>query len=274
MPPDAKPTEPEDKPPFSDKLADILVKVLMTGGVAGGGLGAFWSLFKESDIPKAIASGVIGLGITYGASLLKPLHEGTQRRLGKAGQTLDEAIDGGIDQLFATVTRAEDAYLLCQALDCRDYKSEGMGKRDRIMTPMLQEVFVPLELDTAAIPASFQRQSPRALQAFAEFQRSHCIWDFLAQAEREPAYRQLAIVAWGGFGKTTLLKHLAYIYGTKQHRRFKVRSLIPVLLPLRQYRQHIIQTSPPTLPELVMQAHVAQLAKLDPQRRLAQLPSH
>jgi hypothetical protein len=28
----------------------------MTGGIAGGGFGAFWSLFVKSDIPRAIAS--------------------------------------------------------------------------------------------------------------------------------------------------------------------------------------------------------------------------
>jgi hypothetical protein len=39
-----------DKAPLNDKLADIFLKVLMTGGVAGGGFGAFWSLFKDSDI--------------------------------------------------------------------------------------------------------------------------------------------------------------------------------------------------------------------------------
>ena len=50
---------PDPKPSLNDQIADILLKVLMTGGIAGGGLGAFWSLFKDSDVPKAIASFVI-----------------------------------------------------------------------------------------------------------------------------------------------------------------------------------------------------------------------
>jgi predicted NACHT family NTPase len=33
---------------------------------------------------------------------------------------------------------------------------------------------------------------------------------------RHRSFRQLAILAWGGYGKTTLLKHVAYMYGTQQ----------------------------------------------------------
>jgi GUN4-like/NACHT domain len=167
---------------------------------------------------------------------------------------------------------AEATYLLCQALDCRDYKPEGMGKRNRIATPMLQEVFVPLELDSGAIPAGLRMDRRKDIEAFEQMRQMQCIWDFLRATQAAPAYRQLAIVAWGGFGKTTLLKHLAYIYGTRQHGRFKVPHLVPVLLPLRQYRRQIVQEQPPTLPELVMQYHVTQLAELDAKRnRLAKL---
>ena len=258
--PEAKSSEPLS---VQDKLAEIIVKVVMTGGVSAGGIGAFWSLFKESDIPKAIASGLIGLGITYGASLLSPLHQGNQRRLGKTGSAIDSAIDGGIDeliqQLSAKATRAEEAYLLCQALDCRDYKPEGMGKRDRIAIPMLQEVYVPLELDSSAVQAGLTRR-----MRTQNLPSEQCIWDFLRYAQKESAYRKLAIVAWGGFGKTTLLKHLAYTYGTKQHRPFKVPMLVPVLLPLRSYRALLKQDNPPSLPELVMQHHVKKLMELSP----------
>jgi hypothetical protein len=264
-----KPTEKEEKAPISEKIAEIVVKVIMTGGVAGGGLGAFWSLFKDSDIPKAIASGVIGLGISYGAKLLSPVHQGTGRRLEQAGKAIDESIDDRLAQLLATVTRAEDAYLLCQALDCRDYKSEGMGRRDRIFTPMLDDVFVPLELDSSAIPAGF---NPNSMGVKALYQ-TRCIWDFLAKAQRNPVYRQLAIVAWGGFGKTTLLKHLAYMFGSGQYQQFDVPQLIPVLLPLRQYRKQITQEQPPSLPELVMQHHVKQLAEMDDRGKLSKLPA-
>jgi GUN4-like/NACHT domain len=251
---------------LKDKIGEMVIKSLMTGGVGAGGLGAFWSLFKESDIPKAIASGVIGLGIAYGASLLDPVNQGNKRRLKEAGQSLDGNIDETIEKLKAKATGATDAYLICQALDCRDYKSEGMGSRDRIAIPMLQEVYVPLELDSSAVQAGLGRRSRSKRDPSEE-----CIWDFLAMARKEPAYRKLAIIAWGGFGKTTLLKHLAYTYGMKQHKSFGASPLVPVLLPLRKYRKQLVKDNPPSLPELVMQYHVKELENLSP--KLKRLPA-
>ncbi len=260
-----------EKPSFNEQFGELIVKFLMAGGVSAGGVGAFWSLFKESDVPKAIASAAIGLVITYGASLLGPVHEGTKRRFGRAGTVIDKSIDDRLARLLAATTHAEDAYLLCQALDCRDYKSEGVIRRDRIFTPMLEEVFVPLELDTSALQPGFRN----ATQMEAEFQRIRCIWDFLTDADRVPAYRQLAIVAWGGFGKTTLLKHLAYMYGSGNSVDIQppVSRLIPILLPLRKYRKQITQEDPLGLPELIMQYHVKELAELDERNRLTNFPS-
>ena len=255
------PKQPQQQPKASN-FQDKLAAALMAGGIGGGGIGVFWAALVKDDIPKAIASAVIGLGITYSASFLKPIDQGNRRRLGNVGQAVDDAIEDGLDRLFATATKAEDAYLACQALDCRDYKSEGMGKRDRIMTPMLQEVFVPLELDSSRIPAGlkFDAQSYEALQRQG-------IWYYLQQIRQEATWRQMAIIAWGGYGKTTLLKHLAYIYGSKCHKRFGVEQLIPVLLPLRQYRELLSQDNPPDLPTLVMEHHVKQLAELDVEKK-------
>ena len=251
---------------WKDQLSEIVVKTLMTGGIGAGGAGAFWSLFKESDIPKAIVSGVIGVGIAYGASLLSPLHQGNQRRARRAGQELDKSIDELVEQLGAKATRAEEAYLLAQALDCRDYKTDGMGNSDRIGIPLLEEVYVALELDSSAVKAGLARQRQNQ-----DAEQGQCIWDFLREVKKESAYRKLAIIASGGSGKTTLLKHLAYTYGSRQHELFGVPMLIPVLLPLRSYRRILTQGKPPSLPELVMQNHVKDLTKLSP--KLEKLPA-
>lgn len=47
---------PNPKPSLNEQIADIALKVIMTGGLAGGGVGAFWQLFKNSDIPRAVAT--------------------------------------------------------------------------------------------------------------------------------------------------------------------------------------------------------------------------
>ena len=56
--------------------------------------------------------------------------------------------------------------------------------------------------------------------------------------------RQMVILAWGGYGKTTLLRHIAYTYSTKQQGRYNVKPQIPVLLVLRKLLDH----SPDFLP--------------------------
>ncbi|PSB56409.1 NTPase (NACHT family), partial [filamentous cyanobacterium CCP1] len=270
----------KEKVSLSEKIADIVLKVVMTGGVAGGGFGAFWSLFRESDVPKAIVSFLIGLGISYGASLLDPLHKGNKRRLEQTGQALDGAIEENIKRLIAGATKAEDAYLLAQALTCQDYKSEGMGARNRISIPMLQEVFVPLQLDSSAIAPGLNSRSREAMshKEIEQWQKAiqeTCIWDYLVEVKQQPAYRQLAIVAWGGYGKNTLLKHLAYTYGMKQQGKFGVtHPLVPVLLPLRNYKDLLTGENPPTLPELVMQNHLKQVEIAELSARLKNLPAN
>ncbi|NER79063.1 MAG: NACHT domain-containing protein [Leptolyngbya sp. SIO1D8] len=257
---------PTQQSEIINQLAEFAIKVLKPGGVSVGGLYGLYALFVQQEVATAIAAALIGFCVSYAGRIWEPIHQGNQRRLQGLGQNLDAALEDNLAKLLAKATRAEDAYLLCQALDCRDYKPEGMGARDRTFIPMLQEVFVPLELDTGAIPPGFKR---RRLKTSGELPEVY-IWNFLAQAQREPTYRQLAIIAWGGFGKTTLLKHLAYIYGTQQHRKYQVPFLVPILLPLRNYRQQFAADPPLALPELVMQHHVKALTELNP--RLANLP--
>jgi hypothetical protein len=136
------PTEPDrqEKSALQDKIADIAIKVVMTGGVAGGGVGAFWSLFKESDVPKAIASLVIGVGVSYGASLLTPLHQGNKRRLEQTGKSLDNKFDQGLQYVGGKVTGGtlEERYLECQKLFCQSVRSEGIGNYDGVFAPMLE----------------------------------------------------------------------------------------------------------------------------------------
>lgn len=257
---------PKNQSALANQLAEVASTVLKPGGIGVGGLTGLWFLLVERQVAEAITAILIGFCLSYAGKLLEPIHRGNQQRLTKTGETVNAALDDAIDRLFAKATKVEEIYLLCQALDCCDYKPEGMGARDRIFVPMLQEVFVPLELDSSSIlPGLRSRQRP-----LPEDWQELRIWTFLAQAQGEPAYRQLAIVAWGGFGKTTLLKHLAYIYGMKQHEQYGVPPLVPILLPLRNYRTQLTRETPPDLPQLIMAHHCKSLVALDP--RFQNLP--
>ena len=239
--------DPNQKPSLSEQIAEVTLKLIMTGGVAGGGIGAFWLLFKDGNLLKAIASAVIGVGLAYCTKLLMPVHKGNQRRLEQAGRAIDETLDDVTERAIAAATRFEDKYLLCQASECQALRSEGMAHHDGIFIPLLKEVFVPLALDLSASLPGF---SLRNSKSTAENRKKQSIWDFLAETKKVDAFRQLAILAWGGYGKTTLLKHIAYRYGIKQQPEYAPK-LIPVLLVLRTYIDILALDQPPSLSELI-----------------------
>lgn len=258
--------DPEPKASLSDQIADVVVKALRTGGVTVGGAGAFWSLFKDSDIPKALASGVIGLGITYGASLLSPVHKGNQDRLTKAGEAANNTIDHGI----AKAIGLEEQYFRCQAWACRRQKSDGVIQHDGIFVPLLEEIYVPLELDASSLPSGWRKWANKANdKAPLDLVRGRKIWDLLGKTKREITFRQIVVLAWGGYGKTTLLKHIAHTYGMNQQGKYGVPRQVPFLLVLRKHRDQIAQEQPPTLPELIKNHHIPYLPDSD---KLADLP--
>lgn len=255
--------DPNSKPPLNEQIADIALKVIMTGGVAGGGIGAFWSLFHQSDVPKAIASAVIGLGISYAAKMLQPIHKGTEKRLEKTGEAIDQAIDNSTRFVIDKISGGtiEDRYLAYQAAECQRLRSEGVAQHQGVFIPLLEEVFVPLALGAGGSLPGF-KPLPEDLTTDLEVaaHQARSIWDFLRRASQQPTFRQMVILAWGGYGKTTLLKHIAYIYGTRQHqKRFKVPKRIPILLALRKYRDILAQENPPNLAELVATRHIPDL---------------
>jgi predicted NACHT family NTPase len=114
---------------------------------------------------------------------------------------------------------------------------------------MLEEVFVPLEL--SGYVAESHRSNPDGLR----------IWDLIRRSRKEPTFRQMLIQAQGGFGKTTLLRHVSLIYGQGKYRHYKAPKLIPFLLRLRDFRSQLAQEVMPTLPELIKQHYLPGLLK-------------
>ncbi len=168
---------------LQDKLAEMVVSVLMTGGLSAGSFGAFWSLFKESDIPKAITSLVIGGGISYGASLLGPVHVGNQRRFGKAGNWVDRRIDGAIEAVKWKLSGCDGRYLQRQGERCQEYYGidvEDFKQPEGILQVNLDEVFVPLNLDLSMGEFGGRLDPSQREQTFE-------IWDFLGLISARPS---------------------------------------------------------------------------------------
>ena len=95
--PQELPDQPESKPEkdltLQDQLAGFLIKVAKPGGIGVGTVYGLYSAFFETNVPKAIASALIGFTFSYGAKLLEPIHWGNEKRLGKAGEAADKTID-------------------------------------------------------------------------------------------------------------------------------------------------------------------------------------
>ena len=70
----------------------------------------------------------------------------------------------------------------------------------------------------------------------------------------------MVIQAWGGYGKTTLLRHITYIYCQKLYSQapYKAPKLLPVLLDFRQWQKVIIEEKP-DLPTLIEKYHLLYL---------------
>ena len=194
----ADPSAP--KPPVADQLAELLRKVIVPGGATVGGIGAFWELFisNDGDVLTAVASAGIGLGLSYGAAMLKPFHDANQRRAGHVGHVINEATE----RTFAKATGFESKYLECQAWDCESVRSEGVRQQEGIFEPLLKDVFVELQIDSSASLAGFETQLQSAMQEGLERQLNQSIWDLLTtvkrqKAFRQMAFRQMAILAWG-----------------------------------------------------------------------------
>jgi hypothetical protein len=147
----------------------------------------------------------------------------------------------------------EDRYLESQRYAVEEVRSEGIAQQEGIFTTLLEEVFVPLGLGTTAVPPGFMPYDWERCDRLN-------IWDFLSRTDEVRHYRQMVILAWGGFGKTTLLRHITYIYSTRQQTRYgSLPARIPVLLTLRKHRKTLAQAKPPGLADLIATVHAAEL---------------
>jgi hypothetical protein len=236
MPEDSAPksdSKSESKSPNrSEQFAEWILKAMM----AGGGAGTFWSLFVSSDLPKAVISAGIGLGAAYVTKLMKPVHEGTEARLERAGKVLDQGIDRGIQRTVETVTQVEKQYLEALKVECYKIDVEGYDLGFKLS---LEDVFVPLRIQSPVEQLNLQG----ALD----------IWHFLPkrhQSAREHPNRRIVVLAAPGYGKTTLIRYLTLIYATQSQQFNETPPFLPILLRLREIHSLIQEENRLSLPEL------------------------
>jgi hypothetical protein len=161
----------------------------------------------------------------------------------------------------------DDKYLKCQASDCKQYQTEGFNT----FKPNLRDVYVPLGLSSGGFQRmdnhflapefhGFRWQKEFLKKAFSETGIS--IWEMLRNGQQQTSNRSLFIQAKGGYGKTTLLRHITYIYThyLDQKRAYQAPKLLPVLLYFRKWQGQIGQENAPDLPTLIEKYHIPNLA--------------
>lgn len=174
----------------------------------------------------------------------------------------------------------ETKYLECQGWACLRDDPLGLDQvGDGVIRPLLQEIFVPLELTINPQVGGYAEQRKRLKQQLKKQQKSpnenlgmqeaciQSIWDLLKQVRRDPSYRQMLIRAKGGYGKTTLLKHLTYVYCQKKrqvnYQRHHAPKLIPflVILANKTNWQMLSDEKAPDLPDFLTRIHLPSLPK-------------
>ena len=203
-------------------------------------------------VTQAIISFVVTVILALWASLSEGFIRGVKKKADEKGQAYGEAfVEFILEQLPEILrwklSRFERRYRQSLFDYHRDLKIEGF----KIGLPVLdlEEVFVPLKVATE-IPEKIPQKIIPDSQTLGKQEQE--IWGFLAKSSQITAYRDIAILAPPGYGKTTLLQHLTLTYAKKAHRKYKVTYLIPVLLYLRNVREQILRKNPSTsLPELI-----------------------
>jgi hypothetical protein len=180
-----------------------------------------------------------------------PLTESTNREDPNPFATI---LGNAYNSIRGKARKFEDQYLKCQALDCQISITEGLVAQDPIFIPLIEEVFIPLKLSSNSLETGFKRFGLED-----SISKTFSIWDLLGTRQTEPMFRRIAILARGGYGKTILLKHIAYTYSTEKFSRHNAPKLIPILLMLRKYSYLLEQNQLLSLPDLISNHHIPDL---------------
>ena len=242
-------TVPSGIAPWKMELGKVLWAWIAAGGMS---LGSLVTLLNTTDLPKIAIGGLAGGALTGGGALVYALSNPSARRLKqdmeKAGTNIAET--HWVQKPF------EEQYWDCQALECLEAKAIGIPQYDGIFVPLLEKVFVQLQLDHGAQNAGYlEAQSAMEI-------RENCdrlqVWDLLARSEKQPQFRRMVLQAWGGYGKTTLMRHMTYVYSKNKQPRGLDRK-IPVLIVLGQHRELLSSPNPPNLAEFIQTHHIPDL---------------
>jgi predicted NACHT family NTPase len=247
----------EGMSPWKVTLGQALWK-WMAGGAS---LGSLVTVINTTKLPEIALGGLAGGALTgagaIGYAFINPVGKKVKEGAEAAGNATAGAM-GNVAKKALIDRPFEDQYWECQALECTYAKSIGIKRYSDIFIPLLEKVFIELGLDGRAQMAGLHREDLMDLQQ-AELSCDRLqIWDLLRRAEKNPQFRCMALLAWGGYGKTTLMRHVAYMYGKNKQGRGIDRKL-PVLIILGKHRELLSSENPPDLATFIEKHHIPSL---------------
>lgn len=164
-------------------------------------------------LPAMVVSSVWA---AYTKGLISTLQASAEERSKRDGNAITKVLGDVEKSLKWRLTHADKRFAQAQGKACRDYLVEGLGEARMGMVPMLTEVYVPLALQGGLRQEGFAvlgRKLTTGEDCAKVEEECLYIWDLLRRIKDTDILRRMAIIAPGGFGKTTLLRSVAYRYG-------------------------------------------------------------
>jgi len=247
-----------------EKIFELLDKKFVSLGIVGMLCAFGLNKVKDSQWTEAILCFVGAAGIWLIIKIGKILAPRIDKFLEWGVSAIEQSLLNSWAALRSDFTRL---YLQRQANLCEEAITEGFNP-DNTAIPLLEEVFVPLDLSGTGtynfVVNSGERRKGDQLEAKTASKSDVLdIWHLLKRTRQDRKFRQMVIQAKGGMGKTTLLRHIALIYAQGKHRRRGAPKLTPILLRLRNFAEIWDLETLPSLPKLITEVHLPKLFKHD-----------
>jgi hypothetical protein len=237
--------------------------------MGGSGFAFFSFLLKQEWMISLFLFPIMAASAIW-AAYTKHFIEQLQEIYAERGKNDANAFVAWMDSLSETFqwqfSGFEGKYLKLQMRPCERYETEGAPTPDDVATPMLKDVFIPLSVAGYGVGGDFgpDRQVRRSRRAIERRPQTQSIWDILRRSKREPEFRQILIRKKGGFGKTTMLRHVALIYSLSEQGKYRAPDRVPFLLRLRDFASVWEQADIPGLPTLITDHHLKSLSRVKP----------
>ena len=156
-----------------------------------------------------------------------------------------------ISQWNDVFSRTCSRYLSSIYQQCEEYETEGIASARRFM---LKNLYIPQGVrikETSQISPDIMRQGYNEYAKVNEPSSSIIRIIRSSVNKKNKFQRRIAVLGPPGTGKTTLLRHLALIYASYQHRKYKLPWLLPIIIVLRDASPFIVDNPNISVEEIV-----------------------